>query len=119
MYPIQQLSIIILQLLNHLPSIRVVLGKASLTLILPDEFVTHPDSQEISHVSRFHVEKLRLRRLRLCDLLWLLPRLLRLESSSAWKQGGLSKLLRGIAEWLWGTSENRILPYSLTGWEES
>ena len=73
-YAIEELSVRFRELLDHLPSVYVILGKASLGLSFPHKFVVHPHHQDVAHVPSLHIEKLRLWRslrglLRLLD--WL------------------------------------------------
>jgi hypothetical protein len=73
-YAIEELSVRFRELLDHLPSVNVILGKASLGLSFPHKFVVHPYHQDVAHVPSLHIEELRLRRslralLRLLD--WL------------------------------------------------
>lgn len=61
-YAIEELPVRFRELLDHLPSVDVILGEASLELSFPHKFVVHPHHQDVAHVPSLHIEELRLRR---------------------------------------------------------
>ena len=61
-YAIEELPVSFRELLDHLPSVYVILGEASLGLSFPHKFVVNPHHQDVAHVPSLQIEELRLRR---------------------------------------------------------